>query len=64
MITYECAARVCYYHQKPTLDPCHMVNPWNEAFNTFLPREFVKLFIIFPLQPFVMALQSVSRLLM
>ena len=24
---------VRYYHQKPTLDPYHMVNPWNSAFN-------------------------------
>ena len=37
IITHECTARVCYYHQKPTRDPYHMINPWNEAFNTFLP---------------------------
>ena len=65
IITHLCCTRVCYYHQKPTLEPYHMVNLWNEAFNTFLPRLFVKLFIIFfPLQQFVMALQNLSHLLM
>ena len=37
IITHECAAQVCYYHQKLHEILYHTVNTWNEVINPILP---------------------------
>ena len=39
IITHECAARVCYYHQKAHSIPYHTVNTWNSVVNPSINTE-------------------------